>query len=144
MVGGVRGRSLLVVEDSIVRGNNIRREHVLLEELGLQEVVHALYTPPIGIVGDDGVPRGCLFGVDMPPDDQFFARDRSVDEMSEAAGTRIVFLTTEGMLKVYQRLGMSPDNLCTYCIGGPYPYAKAGIPDATPALRRSEAVAAGG
>ena len=144
VVGGVRGRSLLVVEDSIVRGNNIRREHVLLEELGLQEVVHALYTPPIGIVGDDGVARGCLFGVDMPPGDQFFARDRSVDEMSEAAGTRIVFLTAEGMLKVYQRLGMSPDNLCTYCIGGPYPYAKAGIPDATPALRRSQAVAAGG
>ena len=28
-----------------------------------------------------------MFGVDMPPDDQFFARDRSVDEMSEAAGT---------------------------------------------------------
>ena len=135
VVGGVRGRSLLVVDDSIVRGNNIRREQALLEEIGLGEVVHALYTPPIGIVGDDGVPRGCRFGVDMPPGDQFFARDRSLDEMSQAAGTRVVFLTTEGMLKVYQRLGISSDNLCTYCIGGPYPYVKAGFPDATPARR---------
>ena len=143
VVGGVRGRSVLVVEDSIVRGNNIRREHVLLEQLGLHEVLHALYTPPIGIVGDDGVPRGCLFGVDMPPGDQFFARDRSVDEMSEAAGTRVVFLTTAGMLKVYQRLGIAPDNLCTYCIGGPHPYIKAGFPDAASG-RRGEAAAAGG
>ena len=136
VVGGVRGRSVLVVDDSIVRGNNIRREQALLDQIGLSDVVHALYTPPIGIVGDDGVARGCRFGVDMPPGDQFFARDRSVEQMSEEAGTSIVFLTAEGMLKVFQRLGISPDNLCTYCIGGPYPFAKAGIPDAAPARRR--------
>ena len=63
--------------------------------------------------------------------------------MSEDAGTRIVFLTTEGMLKVYQRLGMPPGNLCTYCIGGPHPFLRAGFPDAAPA-RRDETVAAGG
>ena len=52
--------------------------------------------------------------------------------MAEAAGTQVVYLTTEGMLKVYQRLGIAPDNLCTYCIGGPYPYAKAGFTNPEP------------
>ena len=140
-VSGVRGRSVLVVDDSIVRGNNIRRERALLEEIGLREAYHALYTPPIGIIGDDGVPRGCRFGIDMPPNDTFFARDRSMEQMHEAAGAQVVYLTIEGMLKVYERLGIAPENLCTYCIGGPYPYAKAGFPDTTTAARTEPAVA---
>ena len=133
VVNGIRGRSVLVVDDSIVRGNNVMRERALLEESGVRQALHALYTPPIGIVGDDGVARGCLFGIDMPPDDTFFARGRNPQQMAEAAGAQVVFLTKSGMLKVYQRLGISPDRLCTYCIGGPYPYARAGFPD--PATR---------
>ena len=105
------------------------RERALLEEVGLSDGYHALYTPPIGIIGDDGVPRGCRFGIDMPPNDTFFARDRSMEQMREAVGAQVVYLTKEGMLKVYDRLGIAPENLCTYCIGGPYPYAKAGFPD---------------
>ena len=132
VVSGIRGKSVLVVDDSIVRGNNIGRERTLLEKSGVSQVLHALYTPPIGIVGEDGVARGCLFGIDMPPNDTFFARGRNREQMAEAAGTQVVYLTTEGMLKVYQRLGIAPDNLCTYCIGGPYPYAKAGFTNPEP------------
>ena len=101
----------------------------MLEKIGLKEWQHALYTPPIGILGDDGIPRGCLFGIDMPPTDDFFARDRSPDQMSEVIGAKVVYLTKEGMLKVFERLGIPSDHLCTYCIGGPYPYQKIGFPD---------------
>ena len=143
-VSGVRGRSVLVVEDSIVRGTNIHRERALLEEIGLSDACHALYTPPIGIIGDDGIPRGCRFGIDMPPTDTFFARDRSMEQMREAVGAQVVYLTKEGMLKVYERLGIAPQNLCTYCIGGPYPYAKAGFPDTPAASPVEQAVATEG
>ena len=132
VVTGVRGQSVLVVDDSIVRGNNILRERALLEKTGLEKWQHALYTPPIGILGDDGIPRGCLFGIDMPPTDNFFARDRNLDQMSEVIGTKVVYLTKEGMLKVFERLGISSDHLCTYCIGGPYPYERIGFPDLSP------------
>ena len=129
MVSGVRGRSVLVVEDSIVRGTNIHRERALLEEVGLSDGYHALYTPPIGIIGDDGVPRGCRFGIDMPPNDTFFARDRSHGADARSGGSAGGLPHQGRMLKVYDRLGIAPENLCTYCIGGPYPYAKAGFPD---------------
>ena len=56
-------------------------------------------------------------------------------EFVDDAETEVVYMTVEGMLKVYARLGIPADSLCTYCIGGPYPYAKVGIEDAaaTPA-----------
>lgn len=126
VVTSVRDRLLLVVDDSIVRGNNIKRERELLNEAGLSRTLHAVYTPPIGVVGEDGIERGCLFGIDMPPEDKFFARNRSNDEMNRLAGGQVVYLTVEGMLSVYKKLGISEDKLCTYCLGGDYPYAKCG------------------
>ncbi len=118
----LRGKKLITIDDSIVRGNNSRRERELLyETAGVREAIHLNYSPPIGIVGDDGVERGCLFGVDMPPDDDFIARDRSIEEISTEMGMPVRYISFEGMLKAYEKLGMAGEDLCTYCIGGRHP-----------------------
>ena len=117
-----RGRTAVVVDDSVVRGNNIRREKELLDEVGATSVYHLNYTPPIGIRGEDGVARGCLFGVDMPPDDDFLARDRTPEAIDEELGLKMVYITTPGMLRTFERMGMPPKKLCTYCIGGCHPF----------------------
>lgn len=120
----LKGKRIISIDDSIVRGNNSRREKELLDEAEVEKAYHVNYTPPIGIVGDDEVPRGCMFGVDMPPDDKFIARGRTQEEISSKVGMPIVYISLEGMLKAYKKLGIPKKDLCTYCIGGDHPFEK--------------------
>lgn len=119
----IKGKKIISIDDSMVRGNNSKRERDLLyKEGGAEKVYHVNYTPPIGIVGKDGVPRGCMFGVDMPPDDNFIARGRTQKEISDKMGMPIRYISPEGMLNVYKKLGVPEEDLCTYCIGGKHPF----------------------
>lgn len=125
----LKGQSLLSMDDSTIRGNNSRRERDLLYNIaGVKKSFHANYTPQVGIIGDDGTKRGCLFGVDQPPDDNFIARsidgkrNRTLEEISEELGMPTFYLSMEGMLRGFERLGMKRENLCTYCIGGKHPF----------------------
>ncbi len=124
----VRGKRVVVVDDSTIRGNNSRRGIDLLYEAGVSGIVYLNYTPMIGIIGDDGVPRGCEFGVDMPPtesppDHQFIARGRTLAEIAELMRVdEVYFLSAEGMLRAFERSGVPRSQLCTYCIGGPHPF----------------------
>ena len=123
----LRGKTVILLDDSIVRGNNSRRARKLLyEECGVEKAYLASYTPPIGIVGEDGVPRGCTFGVDMPPEpplgDEFIARGRTAEEVSRAMRMPVVYLSPASMLAAFEKAGIPPGHLCTYCIGGAYPF----------------------
>ena len=127
----VQGKTVVLVDDSIVRGNNSKRARELLyEELGVKKAYLVSYTPPIGIIPEDGVPRGCTFGVDMPPDpppgDEFIARGRSADEISARMGMPVVYLSRQRMLEAFHRAGVGENALCTYCIGGANPLAGCG------------------
>ena len=118
---------MILLDDSIVRGNNSKRARQLLyEECKVKKAYLVSYTPPIGIVGQDGIPRGCTFGVDMPPDpppgDEFIARGRNQEEISRAMGMPVVYISPQGMFKAFERAGIPEANLCTYCIGGKYPF----------------------
>ena len=66
--------------------------------------------------------RGCMFGVDMPPDDNFIARGRTQKEISDRMGMTIVYISSEEMLKAYKELRIPEENLCTYCIGEKHPF----------------------
>jgi glutamine phosphoribosylpyrophosphate amidotransferase len=127
----VRGRIVGSIDDSTIRGNNSKRERYLIyEEGGVKKCYHINYTPKIGSIGDDGVPRGCMFGVDMPPDDDFIVRgnkdgelyNRTDEEINEAMQMPTIFPSLESMLEVYEKLGVPRDNLCYYCCGGPHPF----------------------
>jgi len=109
----IRGKRVVVIEDSLVRGNNSPQAWKLLKEAGVAKAILLSYTPPIGIIGSDGVPRGCMFGVDMPSveneNHKFVARDgmrnRTIDEISKIIGMRVMYLSVEGMLEVFEELG---------------------------------------
>ncbi len=122
------GKTVLFIDDSIVRGNNlVRARNLLYDDLGVKKAYVASYTPPIGIVPEDGVPRGCMFGVDMPPappkGEEFIARGRESREISEKMGLPVVYISTRGMMRAFERLGLDSGRLCTYCIGGGHPFA---------------------
>ncbi|MSR84582.1 MAG: hypothetical protein EXS58_16975 [Candidatus Latescibacteria bacterium] len=123
----LEGKTVVMLDDSIIRGNNSRRARDLLyKEAKVKKAYLVSYTPPIGIVGKDGVPRGCHFGVDMPPDspvgEEFIARGRNEEEIGRQLGMPVAYISVEGMLAAYERSGMPEKNLCTYCIGGRHPF----------------------
>ena len=134
LISGIRkkleGKKVLVIDDSFVRGNVLNRISELIEETEVEKVHILSYTPPIGIIGEDGIKRGCSCGVDMPPDDKFLIRNksgtknRSIEEISSSYGKRIQvhYLSEKGMFKAYKRLGMSRKNLENFCIGGDVPF----------------------
>ncbi len=122
----IRGKHVLLIDDSMIRGNNIAwARHLLYDIAGVAEAYLLNYTPPIGIIGADGIPRGCSFGVDMPPDpapgDEFIARGRTREEISIKATMPVYYISTEGRKRAYERVGLLDDQLCTRCIGGDHP-----------------------
>jgi len=118
----LEGKRIICVDDSTIRGNNSKRAGKLLYEVGVEVAYLLNYTPKIGIVGNDGKKRGCMFGVDMPLNDNFVARNRSDDEISEVIGMPVRYLSLEGMLEVFESLGIRRGNLCTFCVGGKHPF----------------------
>ena len=127
----LKGKTVIMLDDSIVRGNNSRRaRNLLYEEAGVEKAYLVSYTPPIGIIGEDGVPRGCMFGVDMPPHpprgEEFIARGRSIEAIGEAMEMPVVYLSKQGMLKAFEAAGVHERSLCSYCIGGKEPFEGAG------------------
>ena len=119
----IRGKNVLIIDDSIVRGNNVRHARDLLYRFGnVKKAYLGSYTPKIGIVGADGNPRGCLFGVDMPPTDTFIARGRTQEDINKELAMEVGYLSVDGMLNVFESMGMSREHLCTFCIGGKHPY----------------------
>ena len=124
------GKTVILIDDSIVRGNNsIRARDILYKQLGVKKAYLVSYTPPIGITPehDPDNPRGCMFGVDMPPDppeaEGFIARGRTSEQISDAMGMPVVYISAERMYQAFRRLGLPQDRLCTYCIGGDHPFA---------------------
>ena len=120
----LKGKKVVIIDDSIVRGTVLQRvRHLLYDEAKVREAHIVSYTPPIGIIPDDGIPRGCKFGVDMPPNDSFLARGRTLEQISTDAGIDVQYMSLDGMRDVFGRAGIPDDNLCTFCIGGKHPFS---------------------
>jgi glutamine phosphoribosylpyrophosphate amidotransferase len=60
----------------------------------------------------------------MPSDDNFIARGRTQAEISDEMGMPVIYISIEGMLEVFKKLGIPEENLCSYCIGGKHPFKK--------------------
>ena len=74
----IQGKRLVVVDDSIVRGNTTRALVRVLFEAGAKEVHLRISSPPIVFP--------CFYGIDMADQDEFIAFGKSVDEISRGAG----------------------------------------------------------
>ncbi|VVB80113.1 Amidophosphoribosyltransferase [uncultured archaeon] len=124
----LNNKTIAVIDDSTIRGTNSKHARELLEKAGAKKVYLLNYTPRIGAIGHDGIPRGCLFGVDMPPEDDFVVRtedkknNRTDEEISKTLGMQVYFLSPSGMFRAFERCGMKRENLCSFCIGGSYPF----------------------
>jgi len=106
----VLGKRVMMVDDSIVRGNTTGPLIKLLLNAGAREVHVAITCPPIA--------HPCFMGVDMGRHENLIAHQRTVDEIREYVGAdSLHYLSLEGMMKAVGR----QDGFCQACFTGQYP-----------------------
>lgn len=109
----VDGKSIIVVDDSIVRGTTTRAKMEQLRDAGAKEIHLRISSPPIR--------HPCYFGVDFAERSQLIANDRSVEDIRRFLGVdTLSYLTIEGMLEVAATRNIPGEHYCTACFSGDY------------------------
>ncbi len=107
----VEGKRLVVVDDSIVRGNTTRQIVQMLREAGAAEIHLRISAPPIK--------HPCHYGIDMSTREEMIAHGRTVEEVAdELNADSLHYLSLGG---VYEAIGGSRDEHCDACFSGRYP-----------------------
>ncbi|MGB0871550.1 MAG: amidophosphoribosyltransferase [Solirubrobacterales bacterium] len=109
----VSGQRLIVVDDSIVRGNTTRQIIGMLREAGAKEVHLRISAPPIR--------NSCHYGIDMSTNEQMVAYGRTVDEVAKELGAdSLAYISLEG---IYEAIKGERETHCDACFSGNYPLA---------------------
>jgi amidophosphoribosyltransferase len=107
----VAGKRVVVVDDSIVRGNTTRKIVEMLRAAGAAEVHVRISSPP--------VIDQCYYGIDLADPDELIARSHSVEVVRELIGAdSLAHISLEGLEQATTR---PADALCRACLTGSYP-----------------------
>ena len=107
----VRGKRIIVVDDSIVRGTTTRGKIRTLREAGAREIHMRVSCPPIRFP--------CYYGVDFPTKEELLANGRTLEQIKDFLEVDSVgYLSLEGMLSC---AALPKDHYCTACWAGKYP-----------------------
>lgn len=107
----VGGKRLVVVDDSIVRGNTTRQIIQMLRDAGALEVHLRISAPPIR--------NPCFYGVDMHTREEMVAHERTVEEVAAHLGAdSLAYLSLPG---VYEAINGDRGAHCDACFSGDYP-----------------------
>ncbi len=107
----VKGKRLIVVEDSVVRGTTTLGKMNALRKAGATEIHLRVASPPLR--------HPCYYGIDFPDPKKLIALDRTVEEIRQYLEVdSLHYLSTEAMLA---SVSMSPDRYCTACFTGNHP-----------------------
>jgi len=107
----IRGRRLVVVDDSIVRGNTQRAQVRMLREAGASEVHVRISSPPVR--------WPCFYGIDFANRAELIATGLDVEEIAASIGADTLgYISEEGMVDATDQ---SRERLCTACFTGQYP-----------------------
>jgi amidophosphoribosyltransferase len=107
----IEGKRIVVVDDSIVRGNTQRAIVAMLRESGAREVHVRIASPP--------VKWPCFYGIDFATRDELIAGHASVDEILSAIGAdSLGYVSLDGLIAATEQPAGS---LCRACFDGEYP-----------------------
>lgn len=107
----LKGKRVVVVDDSIVRGTTSRKIVSMIREAGASEVHMRIASPP--------VKYPCFYGIDTPTRKELIASKTSVEEIRRhLTADTLGYLSIEGMLK---GVSSAPDRFCVACFNGEYP-----------------------
>jgi amidophosphoribosyltransferase len=107
----LKGKRVVVIDDSIVRGTTSRQIVKMIFEAGAKEVHFLISSPPVKYPD--------FYGIDTPKQSDLIAFSKSVKEIQEFLGaTSLHFLSYDGMISA---IGMPEDLFSTSCFTGKYP-----------------------
>jgi amidophosphoribosyltransferase len=110
----VAGKRLVVVDDSIVRGNTTRQIVQMLRDAGAAEIHMRISAPPIR--------HPCHYGIDMSTSQEMVAHGRDEAEIAEELGCdSLRYLSLGG---VYEAIRSTRETHCDACFSGDYPLAR--------------------
>jgi amidophosphoribosyltransferase len=106
----VRGKRLVVIDDSIIRGTTSRSRIKLLRDAGAKEIHMRISCPP--------TKHPCYYGIDFPTTDELIASQHSLEEIRGHIGADTLgYLSLEGMLDCVSH---PPSSYCNACWTGDY------------------------
>ncbi|MDP8260407.1 MAG: amidophosphoribosyltransferase [Candidatus Gygaella obscura] len=109
----IKGKKIIIVEDSIVRGTTTKARIVALREAGAKKIHMLVSCPPIRYP--------CFYGIDFPTKKELIASSKSIEEIRRFLGLdSLHYLTFKGLLRVMHR---QKNQLCFACFNGRYPEA---------------------
>ncbi|MBU0895010.1 MAG: amidophosphoribosyltransferase [Candidatus Omnitrophica bacterium] len=107
----LRGKRIVIVEDSIVRGTTSRGRVRALRAAGAKEIHMRVSCPPLI--------SPCFYGIDFPTKKELIASDHSVEEIKDFIGVdSLKFISLDGMLS---SMMLPKEEFCAACFTGNYP-----------------------
>lgn len=111
MAANIRGKKLILIDDSIVRGTTSKRIVETLKQAGAKEVHVRVSSPPVAY--------SCYFGIDTPDRSQLIGAVKTVDQICKIIGAdSLYYLSHEGLV---QAVGKPRKQFCLACFDGDYP-----------------------
>jgi amidophosphoribosyltransferase len=108
-----RGRSVLLVDDSIVRGTTSKEIVQMAREAGARKVYMASAAPPVRFPN--------VYGIDMPTKEELIAHDRSIEEIRQFIGAdALIYQDVDAMKRVVGALNPKLDGFEASCFDGHY------------------------
>lgn len=112
----IRDKSVILVDDSIVRGTTGRKLIRILRNAGVKKIHKRVSSPPVRYP--------CFYGIDTPEKKQLIASLKSPDEIRKLLGAdSLYYLSIDGMFRLP---ALCREDFCTACFDGKYPHRKGG------------------
>lgn len=109
-----KGKKVLLVDDSIVRGNTSRAIINMVRECGAKKVYFAVYSPPLR--------HPCVYGIDMQTKTEFVARNASVEQIARKINAdKVIYQSLDDLEKAVQKGNRKLTEFCGACFSGVYP-----------------------
>lgn len=109
IIPNIKDKKIVLIDDSIVRGNTTRRIAQLLRHVGVQEIHMRISSPPFL--------NPCFYGTDIDSQEHLIAHWHSLEEITKLLGLdSLAYLPLEGIDFMLEGLGC-----CTACFSGKYP-----------------------
>lgn len=107
----IAGKRLVLVDDSIVRGNTSKQLVNMLREAGAKEIHMRVVSPPVS--------WPCFYGIDTDTQDQLISANMSVEEIARHIGVdSLAYISEDGLVGCMQGIH---SGYCTACFSGSYP-----------------------
>ena len=110
----VKGKRVLLVDDSIVRGNTSRAIIEMVRECGAKKVYLASYSPPLRFP--------CVYGIDMQTKTEFVARNADEETVAKRIGAdKVIYQSLDALKKAVMLENPKLAEFCAACFDGVYP-----------------------